>query len=170
MMPGVLSYSCKVICTHAHLGIELHNQLCEVSCRVVHLDTKCSRLFFAAASPPPAPRPSSSPPERGRGRQQLTRPYVKHIEWLRERGGTCSLPEVGGGGSPPPTFEPPAVAQGDIYLHSHLGNAQLLELDTYTIVHLVEKSVIQLYSQLYTCTHNCRGVQSSCTVRYKVQG
>ena len=37
--------------------------------------------------------------DKGIERQQVTSPYVRHKPLLRERGGTCSLPEVGGGGS-----------------------------------------------------------------------
>ena len=36
--------------------------------------------------------------DKGIERQQVTSPYVRHKPLLRERGGTCSLPEVGGGG------------------------------------------------------------------------
>jgi hypothetical protein len=34
--------------------------------------------------------------ERNREREQVTGPHVKRKQWLRARGGACSLPEVGG--------------------------------------------------------------------------
>ena len=42
-------------------------------------------------------RESERERERERERQHVTSPHMQHEQWLRERGGACSLPEVGGG-------------------------------------------------------------------------